>query len=83
MLPDLSAIARVRLARPDGVLGHGVAFHHAPFARDAVEDLRIGGIARDRAQQPVAPGASLVDVPGDTLAECCRPARASSLNRGE
>jgi hypothetical protein len=29
MLPDLSAIARVRLSRPDGVLGHGVAFHHA------------------------------------------------------
>ncbi|MFI5053966.1 MAG: hypothetical protein ACHQDE_06345 [Acidimicrobiia bacterium] len=29
MLPDLAAIARVRLARPDGALGRGVAFHHA------------------------------------------------------
>jgi hypothetical protein len=29
MLPDLAAIARVRLARPDGELGRGVAFHHA------------------------------------------------------
>jgi hypothetical protein len=29
MLPDLAAIARVRLARPDGEMGRGVAFHHA------------------------------------------------------
>jgi hypothetical protein len=29
MLPDLAAIARVRIARPDGELGRGVAFHHA------------------------------------------------------
>jgi len=29
MLPDLAAIARVRLTRPDGELGAGVAFHHA------------------------------------------------------
>jgi hypothetical protein len=29
MLPDLAAIARVRLARPDGELGRGVAYHHA------------------------------------------------------
>ena len=29
MLPDLAAIARVRLARPGGELGRGVAFHHA------------------------------------------------------
>ncbi len=29
MLPDLAAIARVRLARADGTLGDGVAFHHA------------------------------------------------------
>jgi hypothetical protein len=29
MLPDLAAIARVRLDRPDGELGRGVAFHHA------------------------------------------------------
>jgi hypothetical protein len=29
MLPDLAAIARVRLARPGGDLGDGVAFHHA------------------------------------------------------
>lgn len=29
MLPDLAAIARVRVARPDGALGQGVAFHHA------------------------------------------------------
>jgi hypothetical protein len=29
MLPDLAAIARVRLARPEGTLGDGVAFHHA------------------------------------------------------
>jgi hypothetical protein len=29
MLPDLAAIARVRLARPDGELGRGVEFHHA------------------------------------------------------
>jgi hypothetical protein len=29
MLPDLAAIARVRVARPDGDLGEGVAFHHA------------------------------------------------------
>jgi hypothetical protein len=29
MLPDLAAIARVRIARPEGELGRGVAFHHA------------------------------------------------------
>jgi hypothetical protein len=29
LLPDLAAIARVRVARPDGALGDGVAFHHA------------------------------------------------------
>jgi hypothetical protein len=29
MLPDLAAIARVRVARPTGDLGEGVAFHHA------------------------------------------------------
>ena len=29
MLPDLAAIARVRVARPDGELGRGVEFHHA------------------------------------------------------
>jgi hypothetical protein len=29
MLPDLAAIARVRMARPDGDLGRGVEFHHA------------------------------------------------------
>jgi len=29
MLPDLAAIARVRLARPGGDLGRGVEFHHA------------------------------------------------------
>jgi hypothetical protein len=29
MLPDLAAIARVRLARPTGELGAGVEFHHA------------------------------------------------------
>ena len=29
MLPDLAAIARVRIARPTGELGDGVAFHHA------------------------------------------------------
>ncbi len=48
MLPDLAAIARVRLARPVGDLGDGVAFHHACDAvfhesewfRDANRDLR-------------------------------------------
>ncbi len=29
MLPDLAAIARVRVSRPEGELGAGVAFHHA------------------------------------------------------
>jgi len=29
MLPDLAGIARVRIARPTGELGAGVAFHHA------------------------------------------------------
>jgi hypothetical protein len=29
MLPDLAAIARVRVARPTGELGAGVEFHHA------------------------------------------------------
>ncbi|MDQ1432545.1 MAG: hypothetical protein QOF40_3147 [Actinomycetota bacterium] len=29
MLPDLAAIARVRVERPDGTVGQGVAFHHA------------------------------------------------------
>ena len=29
MLPDLAAIARVRMARPVGDLGRGVEFHHA------------------------------------------------------
>ena len=29
MLPDLAAIARVRIARPEGELGRGVEFHHA------------------------------------------------------
>jgi hypothetical protein len=29
MLPDLAAIARVRMARPTGEVGAGVAFHHA------------------------------------------------------
>lgn len=29
MLPDLAAITRVRLARPSGAMGAGVAFHHA------------------------------------------------------
>jgi hypothetical protein len=29
MLPDLAAIARVRMTRPDGDLGRGVEFHHA------------------------------------------------------
>ncbi len=28
MLPDLAAITRVRLTRPEGDLGRGVAFHH-------------------------------------------------------
>lgn len=28
-LPDLAAIARVRIARPEGELGRGVEFHHA------------------------------------------------------
>jgi hypothetical protein len=28
MLPDLAAIARVRMARPEGTLGRGVEFHH-------------------------------------------------------
>jgi hypothetical protein len=32
MLPDLAAIARVRLARPEGALGDGVSFHHASDA---------------------------------------------------
>ena len=32
MLPDLAAIARVRVARPGGDLGEGVAFHHASDA---------------------------------------------------
>jgi len=32
MLPDLAAIARVRLTRPEGELGRGVAFHHASDA---------------------------------------------------
>jgi hypothetical protein len=32
MLPDLAAIARVRLSRPTGPLGDGVAFHHASDA---------------------------------------------------
>lgn len=48
MLPDLAAIARVRVARPDGTLGEGVAFHHACDAafhesewfRTANRDLR-------------------------------------------
>ena len=48
MLPDLAAIARVRVARPDGELGAGVAFHHACDAvfhesewfRDANRSLR-------------------------------------------
>lgn len=29
MLPDLAAIARVRVARPGGTLGDGVAYHHS------------------------------------------------------
>jgi hypothetical protein len=29
MLPDLAAIARVRISRPDGETGRGVEFHHA------------------------------------------------------
>jgi hypothetical protein len=29
MLPDLAAIARVRVSRPDGDLGRGVTYHHA------------------------------------------------------
>jgi hypothetical protein len=29
MLPDLAAIARVRMTRPEGELGRGVEFHHA------------------------------------------------------
>jgi hypothetical protein len=48
MLPDLAAIARVRVARPDGTLGEGVAFHHAcdgafhesEWFRTANRDLR-------------------------------------------
>lgn len=48
MLPDLAAIARVRIARPIGELGEGVAFHHACDAvfhesawfRDANRGLR-------------------------------------------
>ncbi len=48
MLPDLAAIARVRLARPGGELGRGVEFHHACDAvfhesewfRDANAQLR-------------------------------------------
>jgi hypothetical protein len=48
MLPDLAAIARVRVARPEGELGEGVAFHHACDAvfhesewfRDANRTLR-------------------------------------------
>jgi hypothetical protein len=48
MLPDLAAIARVRLRRPDGELGRGVEFHHACDAafhgsewfRTANRDLR-------------------------------------------
>jgi hypothetical protein len=48
MLPDLAAIARVRVTRPEGDLGEGVAFHHACDAvfhesdwfRDANRSLR-------------------------------------------
>jgi hypothetical protein len=29
MLPDLAAITRVRLERPEGAMGRGVAFHHS------------------------------------------------------
>jgi hypothetical protein len=57
MLPDLAAIARVRVARPDGDLGDGVEFHHACDAvfhesewfrtanrslRDALVDASVG-----------------------------------------
>lgn len=48
MLPDLAAIARVRVTRPEGMLGRGVEFHHACDAafhesewfRDANRELR-------------------------------------------
>jgi hypothetical protein len=62
MLPDLAAIARVRMARPDGELGRGVEFHHLCDAvfhdsewfrhvnrqlRDALLDAGVGsGAAR-------------------------------------
>ena len=46
MLPDLAAIARVRLTRPSGDLGRGVEFHHAC---DAVfhESSWFRGVNRD------------------------------------
>jgi hypothetical protein len=62
MLPDLAAIARVRIVRPDGELRAGVAFHHAcdavfhesswfrhvnPTLRDALLDAGVStGAAR-------------------------------------
>jgi hypothetical protein len=57
MLPDLAAIARVRITRPGGELGAGVAFHHACDAafhdsvwfnetnRDARDALVAAGVA--------------------------------------
>jgi hypothetical protein len=57
ILPDLAAIARVRVSRPDGALGDGVSFHHACDAvfhesawfrsanralRDALVDAGVG-----------------------------------------
>ena len=49
MLPDLAAIARVRVARPEGDLGDGVAFHHACDAvfHESEWFRRTNGTARD------------------------------------
>ncbi len=51
---------RTFVAREPGQLELG----EPAFARDAVHDLHVVGGARDRAQQPVAPRARLLDVAG-------------------
>ena len=49
MLPDLAAITRVRLTRPEGDLGRGVAFHHECDAvfHESEWFRRVNGELRD------------------------------------
>ena len=66
MLPDLAAITRVRLTRPEGDLGRGVAFHHD--VRRRVPRLRV------------VPSRRIVSCATRCSTPACRPAPARACS---